>query len=145
MFLEVTGVEQALVQQTVGAFEEYYLADICNRTTNTINNTLAGILTHLQENYGQLMPQECLEWEDIVKKTNYNPRDPITTVFSAVKDLLEFSDITRMYYKQLQAVNIAYMINHRTGKLGLKIHEWNHMPEIHNKWVRFKHCFWAAH
>ena len=49
-----------------------------------INDTVAGILTHLQENYGQLMPHELLEQEDIVKKTNYNPRDPIATIFSAV-------------------------------------------------------------
>ena len=37
---------------------------------------------HLQDNYGQLMPHELLESEDIVKKMIYNLRNPITTVFS---------------------------------------------------------------
>ena len=56
LFCEVTGVEQAHVQKIVGTVEKKYLADIRNRTTNSINDTVAGILTHLQDNYGQLMP-----------------------------------------------------------------------------------------
>ena len=101
LFREVTGVEQALVQQIVGTAKEAYLADIRNRTTNFINNTVAGILTHLQDNCGQLMPHVLLEWEEILKKTIYNPRKPIATVFSTVKELLEFTDITGTLYTQL--------------------------------------------
>ena len=47
---EVTGVGQALVQQIIGTVEAAYLAGICNRTTDSINDTVAGILTHLQGN-----------------------------------------------------------------------------------------------
>ena len=84
------------------------------------------------------MLHELLEQEDIIKKTIYNPRDPITTVFSAVEELLEFTNITRTSYTQLQAVNISYVIIHRTGKFGLAIRDWNRMPEIQNTWVQFK-------
>ena len=69
------------------------------------------------------MPHKLLEREDIVRKTIYNSHDPIVTVFSAVKELLEFSDITGTSYTQLQAFNIAYVILHRTGKFGLAIRE----------------------
>ena len=62
------------------------------------------------------MTYELLEQEDIVKKTIYNPHEPIATVFSAVKEFLEFADITGTSYTQPQAVNIAYAILHRTGK-----------------------------
>ena len=85
LFGEVTVVEQALVQQIVGTVEDIYLADICNRTTKSINDTVTVVLTHLQDKYVQLMPYNLLEREDIVKKTIYNPRDPIATVFSAVE------------------------------------------------------------
>ena len=85
LFREVTGVEQALLQQNVGTVEEAYLAYIHNRTTNSINNTVVGVCTPLQYNYVRLMPQELLERKDIVKKTVYNPRDSIATVFSAVE------------------------------------------------------------
>ena len=85
LFCEVTGVEQALVQQIVFTFEEEYLAYIRNKTTKSTKNTVAGVLTYLQDNYGQLMPHELLERDDIAKKTTYNMRNPIATVFSTVK------------------------------------------------------------
>ena len=85
LFCEVMGVEQALLQQIVGTVKEIYQADIRNMTTNYINDTAAGVLTHIQDNYGQLMPNKLLEWEGIFKKTIYNPRDPIATMFSAVE------------------------------------------------------------
>ena len=141
LFREVTGVEQALMQQIVGTFKDKYLADICNITMNSINNTVAGVLTYLQDNYGQLMSHKLLGRADITKKTIYNPRDPIATVFSAVKELLEFSDITGTSYTQLQVFNTDYIIIHMTGKFGLSIRDWNHMPEIQKAWVRFKQFF----
>ena len=48
------------------------------------------------------MPHELLEMEDIVKKTIYNPREPIATVLSAVEELLKFANITGTLYMQLQ-------------------------------------------
>ena len=63
-------------------------------TTISINDTVAGVLTHIQDNYVQLMSHELLEREYFVKKTIYNPRDTIATVFSAVEEILEFSDTT---------------------------------------------------
>ena len=87
------------------------------------------------------MLHELLEWEDIVKETNHNPRDPIATVFSAVKEILNFADITGTSYTQLQAVEIAWVVIHNTGKFGLDIREWDCMPEIQKTWVRFKHLF----
>ena len=106
LFREVTGVDQALVQKIVSTVEEMYLADIRNLTTKFINNTVADVLTPLQENYDQLMHRKHLKRKDIVKKMKYHTRDPIATVFSAVKELLEFSDITGTYYTQHQAVNM---------------------------------------
>ena len=65
-------------------------------------------------------------------------------MLSVVEELLAFLDITRMSYTQLQAINIAYVIIHRTGKFGLAICEWNSMPAIKKTWVRFKHFFLTA-
>ena len=78
-------MEQALVQKIVCTGKVAYLAYILNRTKNSKNYTVVGLLTHLQENYGQLMPHELLEWEDVYKKTIYNLREPIAAVFLTVK------------------------------------------------------------
>ena len=145
LFQEVTVVEQALVQKIVSTVEEAYLMYICNRTTNSINGTTVDLLTRLQDNYGQLMPHELPECEDIVKKMIYNPRYPIATIFSAVEGLLDIDNITGTSYIQDQAVNIAYVIIHGTGKFGLVIHEWNRMTTVHRTLVKFKQFFRTAH
>ena len=119
LFREVTGVEQALVQQIVDMVKEAYLTYIRNRATKSINSTVADVLTHLQENYGQFMPHELLERKYVVKKMTYHPRFPIATVLSSVEELLELSDIDVMLYTHIQAVNITHVIIHRTGKFGL--------------------------
>ena len=116
LFQEVTVVEQALVQKIVSTVKEAYLTYICNRTTNSINGTTVDLLTRLQDNYGHLIPHELPECEDIVKKTIYNTRYPIATIFSTVEGLLEIDNITGTSYTQDQAVNIAYVMLHRTGK-----------------------------
>ena len=41
-------------------------------------------------------------------------------------------------YTQSQAIHIAYIILHRTGKFGLAICEWNRMPAVQKTWVRLK-------
>ena len=52
LFREVTGAEQALVQQIVATVEEAYLTYIYNRKKNSINDIVAYVLIHLQDNYG---------------------------------------------------------------------------------------------
>ena len=106
---------------------------------------MADVLTHLQDNYGQFMPHEILEREEIVKKTTYHTQYPILTIFYAVEELLEFSNITGTSYTHPRALNIAYVIIHRMGKFGLSICEWNRMTTVHTTWVRFKQFFLTAH
>ena len=122
-----------------------YLVDIRKRTTKSISDTMAGGLTHLQDNYGQLIPHKLLEREDIVKKTIYNLRNPITTAFSAVEEILKFDDITGTLYMQLQVVNIVYFILHKTCKFGMAICKWNPIPSIQKTWLRFKQIFRTYH
>ena len=126
-------VDQAPFQQIVGIFETSYLVDIRNRTTNSIIDTVAVVLAHLQENYGQLMPHKILKQGNNENKTVYNPRNSIAAVFSLIKEILEFADITWISYTQSQAINIAYIILHRTGKFGLSICEWSLMQTVQKK------------
>ena len=91
------------------------------------------------------MPQELLKRKEIVKKTRYYPRDPITTVFSAVRELLKFSDITGTSYTQNQAVKIAYVIINKAVKFGLEIRKWNRMLIFQKMGVGFKHFFGTAY
>ena len=93
LFCQLTGFNQALVQQMFTTVKEAYLGVFINRMMNSINDTVDGALIHLQDDYGQLMPHAILEREDIPNKTMYHPRDPIVTIITAVKELLDFSNI----------------------------------------------------
>ena len=67
------------------------------------------------------MPHELFEREDMVKNTNYHQRKTIMSVFSVVKEILEFANIHGTSYTHNQAINTAYVIIHRTGKFSLSI------------------------
>ena len=67
------------------------------------------------------------------------------TVFSAVKELLNFSDITKPLYTHHQADNIAYIIMNRIGKFASAIREWDCIPTVQKTWVGFKQFFRMAH
>ena len=79
------------MQKIVATVEGAYIANIRNCTTKSIPDNRVDVLTCLQENYGQLITHELLKGEDIVKKTTYHLRDPITTVFYDIKDIIEIA------------------------------------------------------
>ena len=100
-------MDQALVQQIIVTFEEAYLEDIRNRITNPNNDIVVDVLTHLQDNCDQLITHDLLYCEDIVKKITSNTWDPISTLFSTIKELLNFSNIAETSYTRDQAINTA--------------------------------------
>ena len=106
LFREVIGFEKSLLQQIVVTVQETYIAHICNRMANYINNIVADVINHLQETFGQLMPHKLFERKEIVKKTTYHPQDRIAIVFSAVKELPEFTDIPEKSYTHLKDGNV---------------------------------------
>ena len=85
LFLKVIGEDQYLIQQIITTLDETYLSDIHNKTTNSINDSLDNVLTHLQCNYVQLMPHELLENKDKLKKNICHLFKPTVSVISVVK------------------------------------------------------------
>ena len=58
LFREVQGVDKALIQQIVQTVETpYYLASICDRSSNSLCGTVHQVLEHLQTVYGRVSPQ----------------------------------------------------------------------------------------
>ena len=72
-------------RKIVTTVEGAYISDISNRMTNSINNTVAYMLTCLQENYVQLIPHELLERKEIIKKTTYHPHNRLRPHFMPSK------------------------------------------------------------
>ena len=82
---------------------------------------ISDLLTHLQENYVHIMTHKTLDREKTTKKNIYLPRDPISSIYASVKELMEFSNITGTTYTHIQAINISYLILHCTGNINKTI------------------------
>ena len=54
---------------------------------------------------------------------------------------MEFSNITGTLYTHIQAINIAYVILHSTGKFNISIWECNRLPQSKNTWIHSKKNF----
>ena len=99
-------MEQALIQRIVATIDATYLADVQDRTTNLINIYVSDLLLHLQDTYSTLTPHELHEKEDKSKKTVYNPRDLVASVFLVVNDLVELAALATTHISLSQQVNI---------------------------------------
>ena len=91
------------------------------------------------------MSHEFQEKEDEAKKTIYNPRDPIASVFSFVNDLFEIAALAATPLYSAQQVNIGYVILHKTGNISHPIVECNWKPVVDKTWANFKTHFRTAH
>ena len=96
---------------------------------------------HLQNTHSTRMPHELQEKEDKAKKTVYNPRDLVASVFLVVNDLVELAALATTPISLSQQVNICYVILHKTGKVLQPIMEWNRKPIVYKTWANFKTHF----
>ena len=90
------------------------------------------------------MPHKLQKKKDEAKKTIYNPRDPIASVFSVVDDLVKLSALAATLISNAQQVNIGYVILHKTGKFSQPIVEWNRNLVVDKTWANFKTHFRTA-
>ena len=71
-FREMIRVENALKQQIVAAVEPQYLLALRNSTTGKLNGTIAEIIKHLFQVYGQVTPQTLFKQEQKVQQMTYD-------------------------------------------------------------------------
>ena len=75
----------------------------------------------------------------------YDPQAPIDTFFNQVEDILEYRELARSLYIQIQTTNITYTIINRMRKFQDAIKTWNRMNPIQQNWINFNTHFCTAH
>lgn len=83
--------------------------------------------------------------EQETKQMQYDPEILIDTVFNQVKELLEYGELCRYLYTQIQTTNIACNIINKTRKFQDYIKTWNWLNPIQQIWINFKTHFCTAH
>ena len=91
------------------------------------------------------MPHEILSREESTKKTVYLTLEPISSVYTAVKELMGFSEITVTPYTYMLEIVIAYAILYRTVTFNITIQEWNRLPLANKNWKYSNFLFRTVH
>ena len=64
--------------------------------------------------YSKISPSKLIGLEQNTKSTQYNPYNPIVTVFNQVEEFIEYGELDRSPYTNIQAINTTYTIINRT-------------------------------
>ena len=115
VFCEMIGVENALKQQIVAAVEPQYLQAMRDPVTGKLTGIIADIIKHLLDIYGRVTPQTLFEQEQKVQQMIYDPQHHINGVYTAINELVNYSEAARVPYLQAQCINLGYRIINRTG------------------------------
>lgn len=82
---ECQAVEQVLQNQLVDAIPPAYLNSLRNVNSDMINDSIPTIITFFTTNYCQLIDQELSDRKDELKKTPFNPDEPVDLIFNRIK------------------------------------------------------------
>ena len=93
VFHEVRGVEQALIQQVVTAFNKQYIISTKNRTNENFTGNIRQIVTYLLPTYGKISPNHFNDSEKELTYVHYEPVTPVENIFNNIEDLLKYGDI----------------------------------------------------
>ena len=116
-----------------------------NCATNAIPGPVHIVLDYLKDTYGKVTPQLLDKKETLLHAINYTPPSPIDTIFTAVEDLEDYSELNGATMTQQQTISKAYIIVKKGGLLKEKIKTWNRLQAAHKKGIAFKIHFCRAH
>ena len=81
------GVERALIQKLVLAVEVRYTTSMRKRITGQFTGNLFILIKYLIDTYGKISPIQMIYLEHNTKSMQYDPQNPVVTVFNQVEDL----------------------------------------------------------
>lgn len=82
--------------------------------------------------------------EDYLRNLTYQPRQPVDVVFNTIDDLVEYTQMARTTFSQLQTIGKAYYIFNRSRLFDRAITEWNRKPNVQKTWANLKAHFRTA-
>ena len=62
------------------------------------------------DNYGQITPTMLSDKEEDLKKINYDPTNPIDTIFNKIKHHQDIFELVDKFKSDNQLINLGYII-----------------------------------
>ena len=135
---ECQAVEQALRNQLIDAIPPAYLDSLRNVDSDMINDSIPTIIAFLTENYCQMTDQELSDREDELKRTTFNPEEPVDLIFNRIKEFSELCAMTGNDKSDRQLVAMGYLIFNRTKAYTDALKTWNAKPLVEKTFANLK-------
>ena len=95
LFCRVLGVEQSLIQQIIGAIDNNFLQALRIPITSKIDKTIPAIFEYLYRNFGNVIHGNLSDLKDKTKKTSFDVKEPLDTVFTVVDNVADIARIAK--------------------------------------------------
>ena len=103
-----------------------------------INDSIQTIISFLTTNYCQLTDQELSDREDDLKRTSFNPEEPVDLIFNRIKEFVELCAMTDNDKSDRQLVAIGYLIFNRTKAYTDDLKTWNAKPLVYKTFANLR-------
>ncbi|KAG7345662.1 hypothetical protein IV203_033193 [Nitzschia inconspicua] len=130
-------VQSALHQQLLAAVEPTFYS------FGYANVTPLQLSTHLITNYGTIKQQDLEDNRDKLKAA-WNPDDEITTVWTRIRECIEFAAGTNDPISKETAMILILKSFEQSGVLAPYINEWNRKPDDDQTYANFQEHFTKA-
>jgi hypothetical protein len=138
-----TTVQDAIKAQIVQAINPIWIETLNNRYTGYAGVTMRDLLNHLYDRYGAITAHD-LEENDKHFRHEYDPSQPIETLYKQLDDAMLYADAGHQAYTAIQITNNAYNLVARTGLFKRACREWRARDPADKTWSNFKIAFTAA-
>ena len=117
------------------ATDKTYIYGLHSTLTNTINQPIYVVLQYLFSTYGRVPPSDLSDYEDTIKKTVYNPAEPIINLYNTLQKFFDCTEHQGLPYSEQQKVQVGYNIIQRTGVFQNAIEAWILRPDHTKSWA----------
>jgi hypothetical protein len=137
-------VDQAIKKLIIESFDDAYLNALSDEIVGYANCTSLQLLTHLLTYYAMIAPTELTQNYERLN-TQYDPNQPIETLFQQIQDARDFTVAGRQPYGAAMIVNVAYTLVFHTGLFADACRAWKLRVIAGKTWAQFKIDFASAH
>lgn len=141
LYDECDGIENALKQQILNAFDHDYLADLIDRDTQSITSNISEIFTHLYTAYGRISLAEFHERQKAIEDEALDLQVPLTVLWNKIDDLKDLAEHIHAPISEQQCINIALRKLINTQTFTEEIKKWK---TLNQTWAIFKQHFRQA-
>ena len=139
LYRECKNVEKALLRHIQTAVEDKFLEFMVDDDTGLIEDDIPTVLDYLFTNYGKVTSVEVKEAESEVLNLQFNPADPMITIYRPIEQLQKKASESGIPYSDEQIMEFGLTLVRNTRDFEKAIGEWNAAPN--KTWALFKTHF----